>query len=166
MKKFQPLLSDEQITEIHALTGLLGVSRYKRFARAIEKTAVELDRHGRGESAMAGDVEHIHDQLSRFRNAIRQDAKDGGVENFNRTRDIEQELRAAIDRIARKRVQPANGEDARRLDWLESQINERGAIHLHDGRKPYGHGLGLCPGTMKRSLRDAIDKAMQQEGQS
>lgn len=65
-----------------------------------------------------------------------------------------------------KRIQPASGEDGRRLDWLESQINERGAIHLHDGSKPYGHGLGLRPGNMKRSLRDAIDKAMRQGGQS
>lgn len=49
--------------------------------------------------------------------------------------------------------------DAARLDWLEAEINEHGAIHLHDGSKPYGHGLGLRPGYMRRTLRQAIDQA-------
>ena len=47
--------------------------------------------------------------------------------------------------------------DAVRLDWLEAQINEHGAIHLHDGNNAYGLGLGLRPGSAVRTLRSAID---------
>lgn len=50
-------------------------------------------------------------------------------------------------------------EDAARLDWLEQQVNEHGAIHLHDGQHPAGHGLGLRPGAANRTLRWAIDQA-------
>lgn len=50
--------------------------------------------------------------------------------------------------------------DAELLDWLESQINEHGAIHLHDGNNPNGHGLGLRPGSLNRTLRDAIRAAI------
>lgn len=52
-----------------------------------------------------------------------------------------------------------DAEDAARLDWLEAQINEHGAIHLHDGSKPHGFGLGLRPGNINRTLRQAIDDA-------
>jgi hypothetical protein len=55
--------------------------------------------------------------------------------------------------------------DAARIDWLEAQINAEGAIHLHDGTKPYGNGLGLRPGTVRRSLREAIDAALQSSKQ-
>jgi len=51
------------------------------------------------------------------------------------------------------------GDDSRRLDWLEAQINRNGAIHLHDGSKPYSLGFGLRPGRMNRTLREAIDAA-------
>ena len=47
-----------------------------------------------------------------------------------------------------------------RLDWLEAQINEHGEIHLHDGDHPRGTGLGLRPGYLRRTLREAIDSAM------
>lgn len=57
----------------------------------------------------------------------------------------------------------AEAEDAARLDWLEAQINEHGAIHLHDGSHPYGLGLGLRPGWIIRTLRQAMDAARQQE---
>ena len=50
--------------------------------------------------------------------------------------------------------------DAELLDWLEAQINEHGAIHLHDGNNPNGHGLGLRPGSLNRTLRDAIRAAI------
>lgn len=50
--------------------------------------------------------------------------------------------------------------DVDRLDWLESQINTNGAIHLHDGHHPSGTGLGLRPGHAVRTLREAIDAAM------
>jgi len=50
--------------------------------------------------------------------------------------------------------------DSARLDWLEAQINEHGEIHLHDGDHPRGAGLGLRPGAVNRTLREAIDSAM------
>jgi len=51
-------------------------------------------------------------------------------------------------------------EDVTRIDWLELQINQNGAIHLHDGANPSAHGLGLRPGNMVRTLREAIDTAI------
>lgn len=50
-------------------------------------------------------------------------------------------------------------DDTARIDWLESEINKHGAIHLHDGQNPAGYGLGLRPGYANRSLRQAIDMA-------
>ena len=50
--------------------------------------------------------------------------------------------------------------DSQRIDWLESFINESGRIVLHDGDnsiKGYP-GLGLRPGSLKRTLREAIDQ--------
>lgn len=49
--------------------------------------------------------------------------------------------------------------DRERLDWLEERINVDGEIHLHDGAHARGTGLGLRPGTMNRTLRQAIDTA-------
>lgn len=49
--------------------------------------------------------------------------------------------------------------DAARLEWLETEINEHGQMHLHDGAHPHGTGLGLRPGTISRTLRQAIDDA-------
>jgi len=49
--------------------------------------------------------------------------------------------------------------DSERLDWLEKFINANGAILLHDGSMS-GHGfsgLGLRPGCLDRTLRQAID---------
>jgi hypothetical protein len=57
-------------------------------------------------------------------------------------------------------VQQVGADDTARLDWLERRINEDGAIHLHDGKHPHGTGLGLRPGLMVRTLRQAIDQAM------
>lgn len=54
--------------------------------------------------------------------------------------------------------------DTRRLDWLEAVVNRDGGIVLHDGSGPRGTGLypglGLRPGTLDRTLREAIDAAM------
>ena len=50
--------------------------------------------------------------------------------------------------------------DARRLDCLERLANERGGILLHDGSESGRAGLGLRPGCLVRSLREAIDAAM------
>ena len=52
-------------------------------------------------------------------------------------------------------------DDKRRLDWLEWFINKHGAIMLHDGSKAnFGEsGLGLRPGNLVRTLREAIDEA-------
>lgn len=52
--------------------------------------------------------------------------------------------------------------DSERIDALEAFINEHGALLLHDGcAKCNGHlGLGLRPGLLNRSLREAIDQMM------
>jgi hypothetical protein len=50
--------------------------------------------------------------------------------------------------------------DTDRIDWLEAKINDEGEIHLHDGQHPRGTGLGLRPGWVNRTLREAIDTAM------
>lgn len=53
-----------------------------------------------------------------------------------------------------------NPGDTDRIDWLAAQIDAEGEIHLHNGRLPFGHGLGLRPGKLVRTLREAIDTAM------
>ena len=53
--------------------------------------------------------------------------------------------------------------DARRLDCLEAMANTSNGILLHDGGQFGRDGLGLRPGNMKRTLREAIDAAMQSE---
>lgn len=50
--------------------------------------------------------------------------------------------------------------DAQRLDWLESMANRKGGLLLHDGSETGRLGLGLRPGDLRRSLRQAIDDAM------
>lgn len=50
--------------------------------------------------------------------------------------------------------------DAQRLDWLEARANEKGGLLLHDGTERGRTGLGLRPGHLNRSLREAIDAAM------
>jgi hypothetical protein len=48
--------------------------------------------------------------------------------------------------------------DTQRIDWLEQFINEHGAILLHDGNQHCRYvGLGLRPGLLVRTLREAID---------
>lgn len=56
--------------------------------------------------------------------------------------------------------QDASG-DAERLNWLEAMANERGGLLLHDGSEAGRTGLGLRPGSLNRTLREAIDAAMQ-----
>jgi hypothetical protein len=51
--------------------------------------------------------------------------------------------------------------DKERLDWLERMANQNGGILLHDGSESGRTGLGLRPGTLNRSLREAIDQAME-----
>jgi hypothetical protein len=53
--------------------------------------------------------------------------------------------------------------DHSRLDWLEKMANEAGGILLHDGSETGRIGLGLRPGCVKRTLREAIDEAMRAE---
>lgn len=91
--------------------------------------------------------------LQVLRTVMPGDHRYGHVHGFTR-RDLVRYARAAVlaDREGRK-------DDGSRLDWLESQINKHGAIHLHDGTQPYGMGLGLRPGCATRSLRVAIDQA-------
>jgi hypothetical protein len=51
--------------------------------------------------------------------------------------------------------------DAERLDWLEMMANQPRGILLHDGTEEGRLGLGLRPGYANRTLREAIDQAMQ-----
>lgn len=73
----------------------------------------------------------------------------------------------ATTRIAMRGVQQvlpvatADSPDTNRLDWLEAMANVRGGILLHDGSEGGRLGLGLRPGAIKRTLRQAIDTAMQ-----
>lgn len=46
------------------------------------------------------------------------------------------------------------------INWLEQMANKVGGILLHDGTETCRLGIGLRPGTMKRTLRQAIDAAM------
>jgi hypothetical protein len=50
--------------------------------------------------------------------------------------------------------------DSARLDWLERMANKPGGLLLHDGTEQGRCGLGLRPGLLKRTLREAIDAAM------
>lgn len=51
--------------------------------------------------------------------------------------------------------------DAEMLDWLEEFVNEHGALVLHTGDAEVGKhpGLGLRPGAVRRTLREAIQDA-------
>lgn len=49
--------------------------------------------------------------------------------------------------------------DSDRLDWLEKMANQKGGILLHDGSETGRTGLGLRPGYLNRTLRQAIDSA-------
>lgn len=48
--------------------------------------------------------------------------------------------------------------DTEMIDWLEEFVNTQGALVLHDGNANVGryHGLGLRPGDLRRTLREAI----------
>lgn len=53
--------------------------------------------------------------------------------------------------------------DTERLDWLERQANQPDGLHLHNGNpKPSNdcRGIGLRPGSLVRTLREAIDQCM------
>lgn len=50
--------------------------------------------------------------------------------------------------------------DTARIEWLEKMANRPGGLLLHDGSETGRTGLGLRPGRLVRSLRDAIDEAM------
>lgn len=54
----------------------------------------------------------------------------------------------------------ASHSDAERLDWLEVMANRAGGLLLHSGDETGRCGLGLRPGRLVRSLREAIDDAM------
>jgi hypothetical protein len=53
--------------------------------------------------------------------------------------------------------------DAERIDWLERMANEPGGLLLHDGSEHGRTGLGLRPGALVRSLREAIDSGLRHE---
>lgn len=48
--------------------------------------------------------------------------------------------------------------DTERLNMLELWANRAGGIHLHDGSHKGCLGIGLRPGTLVRTLREAIDQ--------
>ena len=50
--------------------------------------------------------------------------------------------------------------DKERVDWLEMMANQEGGILLHDGSETGHLGIGLRPGSLNRTLREAIDQAM------
>ncbi len=51
--------------------------------------------------------------------------------------------------------------DTERIDWLEKFVNDNEALLIHTGDvDTKGHiGLGLRPGYVNRTLRQAIDQA-------
>jgi hypothetical protein len=51
----------------------------------------------------------------------------------------------------------AINQDSVRLDWLEIMANKKGGLLLHDGSERNRVGLGLRPGNLVRTLREAID---------
>lgn len=53
--------------------------------------------------------------------------------------------------------------DAERIDYLERMANEPGGLLLHDGSESGRTGLGLRPGTLVRTLREAIDNGLRHE---
>ena len=54
--------------------------------------------------------------------------------------------------------------DSQMIDWLEAKVNENGLLLLHDGNSNHNHelGLGLRPGFLSRTLREAITQAATQ----
>ena len=58
-----------------------------------------------------------------------------------------------------KKAQDELAEERARLNWLESEANRRGGLLLHDGSERGRRGLGLRPGYIERTLREAIDAA-------
>lgn len=48
--------------------------------------------------------------------------------------------------------------DTERLNMLELWANRTGGIHLHDGSHKGCLGIGLRPGNIVRTLREAIDQ--------
>lgn len=52
--------------------------------------------------------------------------------------------------------------DSQRLDALEAYVNEHGGLVIHTGEADCGkyQGLGLRPGTLRRTLREALDQAL------
>jgi hypothetical protein len=82
-------------------------------------------------------------------------------------RDIREVLPTGLgETIARQllifaaRLEAPSNADATYIDWLEMMANQRGGILLHDGSEGGRLGLGLRPGSMKRTLREAIATAM------
>ncbi|OZI61594.1 hypothetical protein [Bordetella genomosp. 11] len=111
--------------------------------------AVEYVRIGAAQQDAPTDAEILETMRGHI------DEADGGY-----ACDTAEEHVIAAGRALLARFAPT--QDAERIDWLESQINEHGAIHLHDGNHPAGHGLGLRPGNLVRTLREAIDAARAQ----
>lgn len=79
------------------------------------------------------------------------------AENRHRTYDTATHEAVPHEELERLRA------DAQRLDALEKLANQPGGVLLHDGSETGRTGLGLRPGRLVRSLRDAIDAAQQEQ---
>jgi hypothetical protein len=71
-------------------------------------------------------------------------------------------LGSEVDTLTRERDEAVK--DSTRLDCLEAMANELGGILLHDGSESGRRGIGLRPGLLKRTLREAIDAALGSSG--
>ncbi len=118
----QPVLTDEEIrSKAHAIWGMRDFGALE-FARAIESALLSKlsapvaepewidDPHDIEQGMMRNPkyvapiaderADNIHSLISRFRNATRDDAKNGGRDYFEAARALESELRQAVDALA------------------------------------------------------------------
>ncbi len=50
--------------------------------------------------------------------------------------------------------------DTEIVDWLEREANAPGGLLLHDGSETGRRGIGLRPGNLNRTLRQAVSDAV------
>lgn len=90
-------------------------------------------------------------QPSREKWGYTEDGSVSGVEPMYSAADYAA-LTAELEALRRDAAQ-----DKARLDWLEHMANKSGGLLLHDGSEKGRCGLGLRPGFLSRTLREAID---------
>lgn len=85
------------------------------------------------------------------------------IETAGKVIDLMAALKSSLNahpESAMAREAPRMATDKERLDWLERMANKPGGLLLHDGSERGRLGLGLRPGSLVRSLREAIDAAL------